>query len=206
MAALAKENFSKPQNNLTDSSKSVVQSGVLRKKRSHFSPLFVTFLGMKSAEVRSLCFPPPGRRPGSAHSFHTGGDNEVYTPAKTNHQHVLAPRQHFVLKVKRRVLAPDCLFVFFEKKKKKAWQRESIIKKRVKEKVSMTLEMGPSVDSNNSLVVFFFFLLQCCCCCRLLKKCIQKKYAKCLVRRRKRKRRAKCVCELDLDMNGGKKE
>lgn len=55
----------------------------------------MTLLGVQTAELWSSCFPLPGRRPGTAHSFHTGGDNEVYTPAKTNHQHVLALRQDY---------------------------------------------------------------------------------------------------------------
>lgn len=92
------------------------------KKYTTFLPLLVTLLRVKTTEVWSSCFPRPGRRPGTAPCFHTGGDNEVYTPAKTNHQHVLALRQDYAQSQTVRPRTRLSLFFFFLRKNEKTWQ------------------------------------------------------------------------------------
>lgn len=76
-------------------------------------PPFGDFTEGSTAELCSSCCV----RPGTTQSLHTDGDNEVYTPAKTSHQHVLALRQDYAQSQTVRPRTRLSLFLFFKKEK-----------------------------------------------------------------------------------------
>lgn len=148
----------------------------LKNKKVPFSPLLVTLLGMKTAELRRLCFlllvgglELPIHFTLVAIMKFTHLQRQIISMS-WHKDRIFAQSQT----ARPRTRLSSFVFLFLRKKEKDLAVRDASFKdKRVKEK---SLRETGNRESNQFAITILFaiFWLHCCCCCRLLKRYIQK--------------------------------